>query len=32
MSAEDRQRVLDARNAVYSNPESSMEEILRFSQ
>jgi hypothetical protein len=24
--------VLDARNAVYSNPESSMEEILRFSQ
>ena len=32
MSAEERQAVLDARNAVYSNPDSSIEDILRFSQ
>jgi hypothetical protein len=32
LSSEQRQKVMDARNEVYSNPESSMEEILRFSQ
>jgi hypothetical protein len=32
MSAEDRQKVLDARNTVYSDPNASIDEILRFSQ
>jgi hypothetical protein len=32
LKASQRQKVMDARNEVYSNPESSMEEILRFSQ
>ena len=32
LTSEQRQKVMDARNEVYSNPDSSMEDILRFSQ
>ena len=32
LTADQRQSVMEARNAVYSNPESSIDDILRFSQ
>lgn len=32
LTSTQRQKVMDARNEVYSNPDSSMEDILRFSQ
>lgn len=32
LTSQQRQKVMDARNEVYSNPDSSMEDILRFSQ
>ena len=32
LTAEQRQAIMEARNDVYSNPNSSMEDILRFSQ
>ena len=32
MTSQQRQKVMNARNEIYSNPESSMEDILRFSQ
>jgi hypothetical protein len=32
MTDEQRQKVMDARNAVYSDPNANIDDILRFSQ